>query len=196
MKKTRFPIWLAIVVTIPVLVLTFVAGLWIYVNATATPIHPDPQKIPSVTHSAPSSVWANAVKQGQQVVRAALSDQNLPAVSVAVGTGGEIVWAESFGFASLEDRAPATPEMRFRTGDASKALTSVAVGLLLEKNALKLDDEIQTYVPDYPKQQWPITLRQLMAQTAGLTTDQGDEAWLEPCPQTLDGLKLFSKDQL
>jgi CubicO group peptidase (beta-lactamase class C family) len=86
--------------------------------------------------------------------------------------------------------------MRFRTGDTSKALTSAAGGLLLEKNTLKLDDEIQTYVPEYPKKQWPVTLRQLMGQTAGLTTDGGDEAWMEPCDQTLDGLKLFAKHQL
>jgi CubicO group peptidase (beta-lactamase class C family) len=86
--------------------------------------------------------------------------------------------------------------MKFRTGDTSKALASAAVGLLLEKNSLKLDDEIQKYVPDYPKKQWPITLRQLMGQTAGLRTDGGDEAWMEPCDGTLDGLKLFAKQDL
>src|SRR5262249_54815655 len=71
-----------------------------------------------------------------------------------------------------------------------------AVGLLLENHTLSLDDEIRTYVPEYPKKPWPMTLRQLMAQTAGLTTDGGDEAWLEPCERTLDGLKIFAKDEL
>ena len=42
---------------------------------------------------------------------------------------------------------PVAPETRFRIGTASTALTSAAVGLLLEKGRLKLDDEIQTYVP-------------------------------------------------
>jgi CubicO group peptidase (beta-lactamase class C family) len=195
-SKRRLPIWLAVIAAIPILILTFVAGLWIYVSATATPIHPDAQKVPSAMRGTPLPAWADAVKQGQQVARTGLTEQNLPALSVAVGVGGDIVWTEAFGFSDLENRVPVTPSMRFRTGDTSKALASAAVGLLLEKNALKLDDEIQTYVPDYPKKPWPVTLRQLMGQTAGLTTDRGDEAWLEPCERTLDGLKLFTKHQL
>jgi CubicO group peptidase (beta-lactamase class C family) len=43
------------------------------------------------------------------------------------------------------------PKTRFRIGHASKALTSAAVGLLLENGRLNLDDEIQTYVPSFRK---------------------------------------------
>ena len=63
---------------------------------------------------------------------------------MAVGVGGDIVWAEGFGWANIENRVPVTPEMRFRIGTASTALTSAAVGLLLEQGKLKLDDVIQT----------------------------------------------------
>jgi CubicO group peptidase (beta-lactamase class C family) len=73
--------------------------------------------------------------------------------------------------------------------------------LLLEQNKLKLDDEIQKSVPEFPKKQWPVTLRHLMAQVAGVRTDGGDEAPLsneigddgQPnrrCEKTIDGLKL------
>ena len=113
--------------------------------------------------------WADAVEQGRQIVRAALTEQNLPGLSVAVGVGGDIVWAEGFGWADLEKRVPVTPEMRFRIGTASTALTSAAVGLLLEKDRLKLDEEIQTYVPEFPEKQWPVTLRQLMGHMAGVS---------------------------
>ena len=95
--------------------------------------------------------WAGAVEQGRQIVRAALAEQNLPGVSVAVGAGGEIVWAEGFGWANLENKVPVSPETRFRIGTASTALTSAAVGLLLEKERLKLDEKIQTYVPEFPR---------------------------------------------
>ena len=71
-------------------------------------------------------------------------EQNLPGLSVAVGAGGDIVWAEGFGWADLEKQAKVAPDTRFRIGTASVALTSAAVGLLLEKGRLKLDDEIQT----------------------------------------------------
>jgi CubicO group peptidase (beta-lactamase class C family) len=165
-------------------------------SATATPIHPDPLKVPSVAGAAPVAKWAGARDRGREIVRAALTEQNLPGLSVAVGAGGEIVWTEGFGWADLENRTTITPEMRFRSGDVSKALTSAGLGLLLENNALELDDEIHAYVPEYPKKQWPITLRQLMAQTGGVTTDPGDEAWMKPCERTLEGLQLFEKDRL
>ena len=94
---------------------------------------------------------------------------------MAVGAGGEIVWAEGFGWADLENKVPVAPDTRFRIGTASTALTSAAVGLLLEKGRLKLDDEIQTYVPEFPDKQWPVTLRQLMGHVAGVRNDGGDE---------------------
>ncbi|HUL72250.1 MAG TPA: serine hydrolase domain-containing protein [Vicinamibacterales bacterium] len=196
MPTKRMQTWLAVMVVAVGLLLAAIAGLWAYMSATATPLHPSPRDVPSVAAAAPSPTWASAAARAEQIVRANLTEQNLPGLSAAVGVGGEIAWAEGFGWADLDDRAPVTPDTRFRTGDTSKALTSAAVGLLLEKNTLRLDDEIHAYVPEYPGKPWPITLRQLMAQTAGLTTDPGDEAWMTPCERTLDGLTLFAKDRL
>src|SRR5262245_29141006 len=156
MAKKRIQTWLALIAVIGVgAVLLFIGGLFAYVSFTAIPLHPDPEKVISVTESSPQAKWAGAAAQGRHLARAGLNGQNLPGLSVAVGVSGEIVWAEGFGWTDLDTRMPVTPRTRFRTGDASKALTSAAVGLLLEKKALKLDDEIQTYVPDFPKKEWP-----------------------------------------
>ena len=75
------------------------------------------------------------------------------------------------------------------------ALTSAAVGLLLEKEKLHLDTEIQTYVSAFPDKQWPVTLRQLMGHLAGVRNDGGDEEPLfsERCERTADGLKRFAE---
>ena len=104
------------------------------------------------------------------------------------------MWAEGFGWADLEKRVPVAPETRFRIGTASTALTSAAVGLLLEKDRLKLDDEIQAYVPAFPKKQWPVTLRQVMGHLAGVTSDGGDEGPLfgEHCGRPVDALQHFA----
>jgi serine beta-lactamase-like protein LACTB, mitochondrial len=178
------------------LLITFILGLWVYVLATTAPLHPDPQKVPSVTGSAPLPKWAAAVEQGRQIARSGLIDQNLPGLSVAVGVGGDVVWAEGFGWADFDDQKAVAPETRFRAGEASITFTSAAVGLLVEQNKLKLDDDIQTYVPDFPKKQWPVTLRQLMGHVGGLGDDPGDEASLSPCERTLDGLQLFAQHRL
>jgi serine beta-lactamase-like protein LACTB, mitochondrial len=195
--KSRTQTWLAVIVLGIGAVLAAILGLFAYVSATATPIHPDAQQVPSSAQSAPLPKWSAAVERGRQVAREGLASQNLPGVSVAVGIGGDIVWAEGFGYSDLEKRSIVTPETRFRIGDASIALTSAAAGLLLEKNRLKLDDEIQTYVPDFPKKQWPMTLRQVMGHVAGIRNDAGDEEpLLERCDQTTDGLRRFANDRL
>ncbi len=198
MSKNRNETWLALVVLAVGVLLAAILGLWGYMSATATPLHPNPQDVPSATQSAPLPEWAGAVERGRQIVRAGLTEQNLPGISVAVGVGGDIVWAEGFGWADLEYRVPVEPHMRFRIGTASKALTSAAVGLLLEKDRLKLDDEIQTYVPEFPEKQWPVTLRQLMGHVAGVRTDGGDEGPLfsQRCERPVEALQFFAERSL
>lgn len=198
MPKSRKQIWLALIAVPPALVAAFVVGLYVFMNATARPLHPDPKGVPSVTESSPSPKWAGAVEQGRQLARVGLVEKNLPGLSVAVGVGGDIVWAEGFGWADLEKRVPVAPGMRFRTGGASMALTSAAVGLLLEKERLHLDGEIQSYVSAFPEKQWPVTLRQLMGHVAGVRRDAGDEEPLfsQRCERTLDGLQPFAERPL
>jgi serine beta-lactamase-like protein LACTB, mitochondrial len=190
--------WLALIVLAVGVVLAAILGLFAYMSTTATPLHPNPQDVSSVTRSAPLPKWADAVEQGRQIVRASLAEQNLPGLSVAVGAGGDIVWAEGVGWADLEKRVPVAPETRFRIGTASTALTSAAVGLLLEKDRLKLDEKIQTYVPEFPEKQWPVTLRQLMGHVAGVRTDGGDEGPLFSlnCERPVEGVQPFAKSSL
>src|SRR4029450_3487975 len=119
-------IWPALIVGAVGLVVSAIVGLFMYVSATATPLHPNPRDVPSVTRSTPLPKWADAVERGRQIVRTGLTEQHPPALSVAVGVGGDIVWAEGFGWANLENRVPVAPETRFRIGTASTALTSSA----------------------------------------------------------------------
>src|SRR6185503_14653262 len=135
--------------------------MFLYMWVTG-PLHADPDHLPSVTRGNPSNEWTDAVGRARRLMHDALGDKNLPGLSVAVGVGGNIVWAEGFGWADLEKRVPVAPETRFPIGSASIALTSAAVGLLLEKNKLALDSKVQTYAPEIPEKDWPVTLGQLM----------------------------------
>jgi CubicO group peptidase (beta-lactamase class C family) len=143
-------------------------------------------------------MWTGAVDQGRQIARASLVEQNLPGLAVAIGVGGEIVWAEGFGWADLENRVPVAPGLRFRIGHVSKVLTSAAVGLLVEQGRLRLDDEIQKYVPTFPRKQWPVTLRQLMGHMAGVRHYPGEEADIPSghCERASEGLQSFANDPL
>ena len=194
----RTETWLGLVILGVAAIVMAIFGLNMYMSATATPLHPDASNVPSVVETDPSRAWTAAVEAGRRIMRTGLAEQNLPGLSVAVGVGDELVWAEGFGFASIEGRAPVTPNHRFRIGTASSVLTSAAVGLLLEKGRLSLDQEIQTYVPEFPKKQWPVTLRQLMGHVAGVRSDSGDEGPLfsQNCERPVDALPLFADSDL
>jgi hypothetical protein len=176
-KKKRTEAWftvVAVAVGLPAAALvTFLAYVF-----SIPPIHANPESVRSAMHSPPLPKWTGAVEQGQEIARTRIVEQNVPGLSVAVGVAGEIVWAEGFGWANLESKAPVTPGMRFRIGHVSKALTAAGVGVLREQGRLHLDEEIQTYVPAYPQKQWPVTLRQLMAHVGGVHHYR-DTEWLE-----------------
>ena len=70
MPKGRIPTWLMLMLAAVGLLLVAIPGLWVFVSVTATPLHPNPESVPTVTHSAPSPKWAGAVEQARQIVRA------------------------------------------------------------------------------------------------------------------------------
>jgi serine beta-lactamase-like protein LACTB len=195
---TKSEKWIAfgvLAVGLPALV---VIGMITYAR-TRKPVHPAPNDVTSVRRFEPAQRWAAAVDKSRETARAEIARQNVPGVSVAVGIGDEIVWAEGFGWADLESRAPVTPETRFRIGHVSKALTSIAVGKLVEAGKIGLDEPIQTYVSEFPEKEWPVSLRQLMGHTAGIRhyrdTEWGDKPRVH-CARASDGLAAFAKDPL
>lgn len=198
MRWNRIETWLVLIVGGIGLILLGVAGLWVYISATTKPLHPTAADVQSMPASQPPASWAAAVEQARQIVRAAVAEQNLPGLSIAVGSGADIVWAEGFGFADVDSRAAVTTETPFRIGTLSIPLTSAAAGILIDRGKLKVDDEIQTYVPEFPKKPWPVTVRALMAHTAGLRSDGGDEGPLfgAHCDRPVAALPHFADGEL
>lgn len=172
-----------------------VVGVIVTIDSSNAPIHPNPEGVASSALSTPATRWGGAVEQSRLLARSAVAEQNVPGMSVAVGIAGELVWAEGFGWANLERRTAVDPHTRFRIGHVSKALTSAGVGLLREQGRLHLDEEIQTYVPMFPRKAWPITVRHLMGHTAGIghyrDTEWGDKPKTH-CDRAADGLKMFA----
>jgi len=129
--RNRLPIWAGrIALAVGILVAAFAAFLT-HAVAVAAPLYAQPPDVPSVSNSAPSPQWAAAVDRARPMVRAAIVEQNLPGVSIAVGTDAGIVWAEGFGWRDVVTRTPVTPATRFNIGTASSAVTSAVAPLRL-----------------------------------------------------------------
>jgi len=138
--RNRLPAWAArTALAVGVLIAAFAAFL-IHAVAVTGPLFAQPQDVPSVIDSAPSPRYAAAVERARELVRAAILEQNLPGVSVAVGAGlpsaalakegGTIVWAEGFGWRDIDSRTPVTPNTRFNIGTAAPLVTAAAVAPL------------------------------------------------------------------
>ena len=125
--RNRLPIWAGrTALAAGVLIAAFAAFLSHEVTVAA-PLFAQPPNVPSVSGSAPSPQSAAAVGRARSMVRAAIMEQNLPGVSIAVGMGGGIVWAEGFGWRDLVTHTPVTPATRFNIGTAAPVITAAAI---------------------------------------------------------------------
>jgi len=113
-----------------VLVMAAAAAVLTRAVTEAAPLFAQPPDVPSVSESVPSPQWAAAVDRARPIVRAALVEQNLPGVSIAVGKGGGLVWAEGFGWRDVVTQTPVTPATRFNIGTAAPVVSAAAVGSL------------------------------------------------------------------
>ncbi|MGQ0736859.1 MAG: serine hydrolase [Acidobacteriota bacterium] len=128
--RNRLPTWAGrTALAVGVLIAAFAAFLT-HAVTLAAPLFAQPPDVPSVSGSAPLPEWAAAVDRARALVRAAIVDQNLPGVSVAVGMGTGIVWAEGFGWRDVDTQTPVTPETRFNVGTAAPVVTADAVASL------------------------------------------------------------------
>lgn len=96
------------------------------------------------------------------------TDLVAPSISVAVGVRGKVVLADAIGHADLEAGTPATAETLYAIGSVSKPLTAALVARLWELGKLDIDLDVRAYVPDFPRKQYPFTLRQLLSHQAGI----------------------------
>jgi hypothetical protein len=145
------------------------------------PLFPQPQAVPSVVGQEPSPQYAAAVERARELVRSAVLEQNLPGVSVAVGAGGTVVWAEGFGWRDVVTRAPVTANTRFNIGTAAPAVGAAVAPLGLTDTGA---DSAAEWSPEHigePEEDFPLftIIRHVVFRPIGLAAAQplpGDRA--------------------
>ena len=176
-----------------------VGGGAVFFVLTISPAFTDPAAVPSTAAVTQPGRYSGAVDESRRLARALVVDENLPGLSVAVTVDGESMWAEGFGWADVERRAPVTPLTRFRLGSVSKTLTAAAVALLYDRGRVDLDAPVQRYVRAYPDKQWTLTTRQLMGDIAGVHLIRGDNNDSMPardCASLDEALEIFAREPL
>jgi hypothetical protein len=188
--QNRLPSWAARTAVGVGVVLAACAAFLTHVVVVTAPLFPPTEEVPSVVGTAPSQEHAAAVQRARALVRTAVVEQNLPGVSVAVGTGGTsgpvakagtIVWAEGFGWRDVETRAPVTPDTRFHIGTAASAVTAAVAPLGLTNTGA---EPPEAWSPEHigePEENFPLftLIRHLIFRPIGLAPAEplpGDRA--------------------
>jgi len=117
--------------------------------------------------------------RGRSITARSLTDEmvahHIPSVSIAVVDNGLILWAKTYGFADLSSKRPATISTLYQAGSMSKPVTASAAMQLVEEGRIELDSPVKSRptssgIPlNILHYDQPITLRQILTHTAGLT---------------------------
>jgi CubicO group peptidase (beta-lactamase class C family) len=89
---------------------------------------------------------------------------------VLLAKGEKPVFRKAYGLASKEYNIPNRVDTRFNLGSINKFLTRIAIEQLEGKGALRLEDPIIKYLPDYPNKEAAekVTVRHLLDMTSGI----------------------------
>ncbi len=119
----------------------------------------------------------------------------VPAMTVAVALEGRIVWSAGYGMADQENQVPASTRTKIRTASISKWMTAVAAMRLVEQGKLDLEAEPQRYCGVYPAKQWPMRVRQLLNNTAGVRHYHGANDELQDTPAQRQALQARQRQE-
>ena len=136
----------------------------------------------------PQKDYAAIAAALQPMIQQEMEDKQLPAFSIALVDGNQIVWAEGFGYQDPEKKVPATVHTVYRVGSVSKLFTDIAIMQMVEAGKISLDAPVTQYIPDFhPKNPFnqPITLRELMSHRAGLLREPPVGNYFDPTEPTL-----------
>ena len=83
------------------------------------------------------------------ILRQTVADRRIAGGVAAIARRGRLVYLEPFGLQDLESKAPMTERSLFRIYSMTKAVTSVAVMMLVEAKQLQLSDPVSKYLPEF-----------------------------------------------
>ncbi len=97
----------------------------------------------------PAAVARAALDGFDDFVAQAVKDWNLPGAGVAVVAGGEVIFAEGFGYRDLEHQKPMTADSLFAVGSTTKAFTATVLGMLVDDGKLDWDAPLRETLPRF-----------------------------------------------
>ena len=172
---------------VPSAILFLCAAVLSAAVATAAPPEPLPRARPEQV-----GMSAQRLANLTPVLKSYVDSQQLAGSVALVARRGKLVYFEAFGQADREARVPMQTDSIFRIASQTKAIVTAAAMMLVEQGKLGLNDPISRYIPEFAnasvavpkdnggyytaKVKRPITVRDLMTHTSGLSYGTGPAA--------------------
>jgi CubicO group peptidase (beta-lactamase class C family) len=158
------------------------AGALVLVAIIVFILYPDPGE------SVPSTGSDDHFSRIDAFVQDQMDASNIPGISIAIVSDGQIVHSGGFGDDGRGSRV--TPQTPFWIGSNTKSFTALSVMQLVEAGRLELDAPVQRYMPDFrvadEDASSRITVRQLLNQTSGFSRSSGVKPVLKGDVKTLE----------
>jgi len=106
-----------------------------------------------------------------------LAESHAPSASFAVIRGSDTLAYGAHGLANVEAWRAPTATTIYEIGSITKQFTSAAIMKLVEQGRVKLDDDLSTYVPQFPLQGKQVSIRQLLNHTSGIHSYTSSPGW-------------------
>jgi len=126
-------------------------------------------------------------------------DSTTGGCTVGIVDNGELIFSNGYGMANLDYGIPLRPDSRLMIASISKQFAAAALLMMEQEGLLDLDENLQSYIPEIPDFDEPITARQIIHHTSGLrdlfSLLSLKDLGLDPTTTTNDALQLISTQQ-
>lgn len=136
--------------------------------------------------------WDAVADEIRALAAAKMQAANTTGMSIVLVDGDEIAWSEGFGFSDAAAGKKADADTMMEIGSVSKTFSGLMVMQLAERGRIDIDRPAADYIPglkigpparDFPRNDRPITVRDLMNHHSGLPGDLLHGAFsMEPDP--------------
>ena len=137
------------------------------------------------------------IKQTRDAMGVFMAINAVPGAQVTVYKDGKLIYSEAFGNSSKEPQSNVTHDTKFRLGNTTSILTSLAYRKLIENGTLHPDSSIYHYLPDFPNKGHNITLENLIQNTSGFIEFNPEELAAPEYSSSIEqGIELFKDSDL
>ncbi len=163
--------------------------------APLAPLAHGPAVHDAAADSASRRISHERLKALDDVMKGYVADGKLAGAVIMIHQDGREVFSEAYGWRDREAGDRMEEDDIFRIASQTKALTSVAIMMLMEDGKLVLDDPLGKFLPEWSKTtvavardkggydvvpaKRPITIRDLLSHSAGISYGPGpaEQAW-------------------